>query len=84
MNLMCLLPQLSDPNSEFLLIHSCIGISKLFFGLRTYQPIHIEEADLLFVNGLREAIEDIVVCGGPFFGDLLPYAFGLVVWVYTW
>jgi len=33
--LMHFLPQLSDPQSELLLLRSCIGIAKLFFGLRT-------------------------------------------------
>ncbi|XP_052627549.1 uncharacterized protein LOC128134140 [Lactuca sativa] len=81
-NLMRLLPQLSDPQSELLLLRSCMGIAKLFFGLRTCQPVHMEEAAIFFDNGLRGAIEDIVVCGGPFFGDIqwriasLPIRFG--------
>ncbi|XP_052622301.1 uncharacterized protein LOC128127679 [Lactuca sativa] len=82
-NLMRLLPQFSDPQSELLLLRSCMGIAKLFFGLRTCQPVHMEDAALLFDNGLCRTIEDIVVCGGPFFGDLFPYPFALVVWVYT-
>jgi len=59
-----------------------MGIAKLFFGLRTCQPIHMEEAAMLFDKELREAVEDIVVGGGPFFGDLqwrlasLPIRFG--------
>ncbi|XP_052621089.1 uncharacterized protein LOC111879644 [Lactuca sativa] len=81
-NLICLLPQLSDPQSELLQLRSCMGIAKLFFGLRTCQPVHMEEAAVFFDNGLRRAIEDIVVCGGPFFGDIqwriasLPIRFG--------
>ncbi|MCI50682.1 hypothetical protein A2U01_0071926, partial [Trifolium medium] len=47
-----------------------MGIVKLFFGLRTCQPIHMEDAAILFDKGLRGAVEDIVVDGGPFFGDL--------------
>ena len=80
--LMHLLVQLRDPQSELLLLRSCKGIAKLFFGLRTCQPIHIEEAVILFDKELREAVEDIVVGGGPFFGDLqwrmasLPIRFG--------
>ncbi|GJS71154.1 putative reverse transcriptase domain-containing protein [Tanacetum coccineum] len=69
-DLMSLLPQLHDPQSELLLLRSCMGISKLFFGLRTCQPVHMEEAVLFFDKGLRGSIENIVVCGGPFFGDL--------------
>jgi len=59
-----------------------MGIAKLFFGLRTCQPIHMEEVAMLFDKELREAAEDIVVGGGPFCGDLqwrlasLPIRFG--------
>ena len=80
--LMHLLPQLRDPQSELLLLQSCMGIAKLFFSLRTCQPIHMEEAAMLFDKELREAVEDIVIGGGPFFGDLqwrlasLPIRFG--------
>ncbi|GJZ33779.1 hypothetical protein Tco_0579215 [Tanacetum coccineum] len=69
-NLMGFLSQLHDPQSELLLLRSCMGIAKLFFGLRTCQPVNMEEAALLFDKGLRGSIENIVVCGGPFFGDL--------------
>ncbi len=69
-DLMRLLSQLRDPQSELLLLRSCMGIAKMFFGLRTCPPAHIEEASLLFDQGLREAVEGLVVCGGPFFGDL--------------
>ncbi|GJY72460.1 hypothetical protein Tco_0476163 [Tanacetum coccineum] len=57
-------------------------ISKLFSGLRTYEPVHMEETTLFFDKGLRRLIENIVVCSGPFFGDLqwrlasLPIRFG--------
>ncbi|KAL6545127.1 hypothetical protein OROHE_009792 [Orobanche hederae] len=47
-----------------------MGIAKLFFGLRTCQPTLMEEAAVLFDKELRKAVEDIVVGGGPFFGDL--------------
>ncbi|GJV68014.1 putative reverse transcriptase domain-containing protein [Tanacetum coccineum] len=81
-DLMSLLPPLNDPQSELLLLRSCMGIANLFFGLRTCQPVHMEEAALFFDKGLRGSIENIVVCGGPFFGDLqwrlasLPIRFG--------
>ncbi|PNY14294.1 auxilin-like protein, partial [Trifolium pratense] len=68
--LMRLLPQLKDPQSELLLLRSCMGIAKLFFGLRTCQPIHMEQATILFDKELRGVVEDIVVGGGPYFGDL--------------
>ncbi|GKB22508.1 hypothetical protein Tco_0861909 [Tanacetum coccineum] len=69
-DLMSLLPQLHDPQSELLLLRSCMGIAKLFFGLRTCQPAYMEEAALFFDKGLCGSIKNIVVYGGPFFGDL--------------
>ncbi|KAK2443362.1 hypothetical protein QL285_014474 [Trifolium repens] len=65
-----LLPKLRDPHSELLLLRSCMGNAKLFFGLRTCQLIYMEEAIVLFDKELRAAVEDNVVGGGPFFGDL--------------
>ncbi|KAL4576119.1 hypothetical protein LXL04_012208 [Taraxacum kok-saghyz] len=53
-DMMRLLPQLCDPQSELLLLRSCMGIAKLFFGLRTCQPEHMEEAASFFDQGLRE------------------------------
>nr|GFB87279.1 reverse transcriptase domain-containing protein [Tanacetum cinerariifolium] len=47
-DLMSLPLQLHDPQSELFLLRSCMGISKVFFGLRTCQPVHIEEATLFF------------------------------------
>ena len=67
--LMKLLPCLRDPQSELLLLRSCMGVSKLLFGLRTCQPDFVTEAVSIFDKGLREVVEDIVVCGGQFFGD---------------
>ncbi|GKA07259.1 hypothetical protein Tco_0686483 [Tanacetum coccineum] len=67
--LMSLLPSLRDPQSEILLLRSCMDVAKLLFGLRTCQPMYIGEVVSIFDNGLRRAIEAIVVCGGPFFRD---------------
>ncbi|XP_076905077.1 uncharacterized protein LOC143560722 [Bidens hawaiensis] len=67
--LMSYLPRLRDPQCELLLLRSCMGVAKLLFGLITCQPMYVEEAVSIFDNGLRGAIEDIVVCRGPFFGD---------------
>nr|GEV09763.1 putative reverse transcriptase domain-containing protein [Tanacetum cinerariifolium] len=81
-DLIGLLPQLHDPQIELLLLRSCMGITKLFFGLRTCQPVHMEEASLFFDKGLHGSIKNIVVCDGPLFGDLqwrlssLPIRFG--------
>ncbi|KAK1422142.1 hypothetical protein QVD17_25051 [Tagetes erecta] len=68
--LMSCLPRLRDPQCELLLLRSCMGVAKLLFGLRTCQPLYVGEAVSVFDTGLRKAIEDIVVCGGAFFGDL--------------
>jgi hypothetical protein len=46
-----------------------MGIAKLFFSLRTFQPIHMEEATVLFDKELRAAVKDIIVGGCSFFGD---------------
>ncbi|KAJ0542228.1 putative reverse transcriptase domain, exostosin [Helianthus annuus] len=80
--LMGCLKRLRDPQSELLLLRSCMGVAKLLFGLRTCQPSFVGEVVSVFDKGLRNAIENIVVCGGAFFGDLqwrlasLPTRFG--------
>nr|GEZ10239.1 hypothetical protein [Tanacetum cinerariifolium] len=60
---------LHDLQSELLLLRSCMGIAKLFFSLRTCQSVHMEETTLFFDKGLSGSIENIMVCGGPLFGD---------------
>nr|GEZ34979.1 hypothetical protein [Tanacetum cinerariifolium]GEZ37627.1 hypothetical protein [Tanacetum cinerariifolium] len=81
-DLMGLLLQLHDPHSELLLLRLCMGIAKLFIGLRTCQPVHMEKVALVFDKGLHGSIENIVICGGPLFGDysgdflLYPIRFG--------
>jgi hypothetical protein len=64
--LMHLLPQLRDPQSELLLFRSRMGIAKLFFGLRTCQPTHMKGAAVLFDKRVASG-EDIMVGGGLFF-----------------
>jgi len=46
------------------LLRSCMGIAKLFFDLRTWQPIHLKEVTMLFDKELCGAVENIVVGGG--------------------
>jgi len=65
-----ILPRLRDHQNKLLLLWSCMCITKFFFGLRTCQPIHIEEATMLFEKELHGALKDVVVGGGSFFGDL--------------
>ena len=50
-DLMHLLPQLHDLQSELILLRSCMGIAKIFFGLRTCQFVHMDEASLCFDKG---------------------------------
>ncbi|KAL6533604.1 hypothetical protein OROHE_013437 [Orobanche hederae] len=69
-DLMQVLSKLRDPQSELLLLRACMGISKLLFGLRIGCPEYTAEAVDIFDKGLREVVEGIMVCGGPFFGDL--------------
>ncbi|KAJ0869042.1 hypothetical protein HanRHA438_Chr11g0484841 [Helianthus annuus] len=47
-----------------------MGVAKLLFGLRTCQPHLMANVVSCFDDGIREAVEDIVVCGGSYFGDL--------------
>ncbi|GKB27122.1 hypothetical protein Tco_0866523 [Tanacetum coccineum] len=58
--LMSLLPSLRYPQSEILLLRSCMDVAKLLFGLRMCQPMYIGEVVSIFDNGLRRAIEAIV------------------------
>ncbi|KAD6453473.1 hypothetical protein E3N88_08178 [Mikania micrantha] len=81
-DLMRCLTRPRDPQCELLLLRSCMGVAKLLFGLRTCQPTFVKDVVSVFDKWLRAAIEDIVVCGGPFFGDFqwrlasLPICFG--------
>jgi len=54
--LMHLLIHLRDPKSELLLFQSYKSITKLYYSLRTCQPIHMEEAAMLFGKELRGAV----------------------------
>ncbi|PWA91416.1 reverse transcriptase domain-containing protein [Artemisia annua] len=68
--LMSLLPQLRDPLSELFLLRSCMGIAKLPFWFKDLSSVHIEDAALFMDKVLCGSIKNIVVCRGPFFGDL--------------
>lgn len=64
------LPQLRYPQSEFLLLRSCMGITKLFSGLRTCQPNHMEKETIWFDKEFLREVEEIMVGEGHFFWDL--------------
>ncbi|PWA54641.1 reverse transcriptase domain-containing protein [Artemisia annua] len=77
-DLMSLLPQLHDPWSELLLLRSCLGIFKVFFSLRTCQPVHMEVTALFFDKGLRDLIVEAFYFE-TYSGDSHFYPFDLVV-----
>lgn len=64
------LEQLCDPQSELLLLCSCIGLSKLQFSLGTNPPSMVEGSISEFDDALRLAVESIFTAGGPGFGKL--------------
>nr|GEX33865.1 hypothetical protein [Tanacetum cinerariifolium] len=61
---------------------ACMGISKLYFAMRTCPPRVFVSAQHSFDMDLRSALERIVTASGPGFGNLqwrlatLPFAFG--------
>ncbi|GJS43084.1 hypothetical protein Tco_0568127 [Tanacetum coccineum] len=76
---------INDPQCELLLLHSCIGISKLYFSMRTCLPCIFESAQCSFDGALCSSLERIITASGPGFGDWqwmlanLPFAFGGLV-----
>ena len=82
--LMHLLPQLGDPQSELLLLRSCMGIAKLFFGLRTCQPVHMEGRRFGLTKSYEGRLRTLWCVGvlslGTFNGGLLLYPSGSEVW----
>jgi len=60
---------LDDPQCELLLLRSCVGVSKLYFALRTCSPYVFEEAQICFDKGLRVALEKIITASGSGFGS---------------
>ena len=55
-DLMRCLPQLRDPQSELLILRSCMGVAKVLFGLRTFQPPFVRESVSIFDNGINSCI----------------------------
>lgn len=55
--LMHLLPQLRNFQSELLLLPSCMGIAKLFFSLRVCLPNHREKVTIWFDKELRSTVK---------------------------
>ncbi|GKC57534.1 reverse transcriptase domain-containing protein [Tanacetum coccineum] len=80
--LMEAISKINDPQCELLLLRSCMGISRLYFTMRTCPPRVFESAQRSFDVALRSSLECIVTASGPGFGDwqwrlaTLPFAFG--------
>ncbi|GJR03130.1 hypothetical protein Tco_0526114 [Tanacetum coccineum] len=61
--------KINDPQCELLLFCSCVGISKLYFTMRTCPPCVFESAQCSFDVALRSSLERIVTASGLGFGD---------------
>ncbi|GKC99133.1 hypothetical protein Tco_1169408 [Tanacetum coccineum] len=74
--------KINDPQCDLLLLHSCTGISRLYFTMRTCPPCVFESAQRSFDVALHSSLERIVTASGPGFSDwkwrlaTLPFAFG--------
>nr|GEW09196.1 hypothetical protein [Tanacetum cinerariifolium] len=74
--------KINDPQCEFLLLRSCMGIFKLYFSMRVCSPRDFETAKRSFDMALCFSLERIVTASGLGFGDwqwrlaTLPYPFG--------
>nr|GEW43800.1 hypothetical protein [Tanacetum cinerariifolium] len=64
--LMDAVAKINDPQCEFLLLHACTWISKLYFAMRTCLPRVFKSAQRFFDMALRSALEPC---------DVLNYAF---------
>ncbi|GKA94486.1 hypothetical protein Tco_0816524 [Tanacetum coccineum] len=69
--LMDAIANINDPQCELLLLHSCTGISRLYFTMRTCLLRVFEYAQRSFDVALRSSLECIVTASGPGFGDCL-------------
>nr|GEW65927.1 hypothetical protein [Tanacetum cinerariifolium] len=80
--LMDVIAKINDPQCELLLLRSCMGISRLYFTMRTCPSCVFESAQRSFDVALRSFLERYVTASGPGFGDwqwrlaTLPFAFG--------
>ncbi|PWA45154.1 reverse transcriptase domain-containing protein [Artemisia annua] len=82
LGMMRLLPQLGDPQSSSSCFGHCMGIAKLFFGLRSVNCVTRRRRLCFLTQGLREADRNFSGFGGLILGfpvEALPYLFGLVV-----
>ncbi|XP_056686000.1 uncharacterized protein [Spinacia oleracea] len=61
--------ELNDPQSELLLLRCCVGVSRLYFSLRTCLPHMLGSAPFSIDLALRRVLQDIIVDGSAGFGD---------------
>nr|GEX69560.1 putative reverse transcriptase domain-containing protein [Tanacetum cinerariifolium] len=59
--LMDAVAKIDDPQCELLLLWACVGISKLYFTMRTCSPCVFERAQRSFDTALRSALECILI-----------------------
>ncbi|GJV11486.1 putative reverse transcriptase domain-containing protein [Tanacetum coccineum] len=80
--LMDAIAKINDPECKLLLLCSCVGISRLYFTMRTCPLCVFESAQHSFDLALSSYLEHIVTASGPGFGDwkwrlaTLTFAFG--------
>ncbi|XP_026391994.1 uncharacterized protein LOC113287446 [Papaver somniferum] len=60
--------QLHDPQSEFLLLRSCAGVSNLYFNMRTTQPDSLQQIISSYDRPLVQFLQHIVIRDGAGFG----------------
>ncbi|GKC64698.1 hypothetical protein Tco_1097296 [Tanacetum coccineum] len=89
-SLMEAVANIDDPQCELLLLRSYMGISKLYFSMRTCLPRFFESSQRSFDVALCSSLERIVTASGPGFGDwqwrlaTLPFAFGGLGGLFCW
>lgn len=66
-HLMTRVQQLQDTQCELLLLRNCIGVSKLYFTLRTTNPMTIQTATSLYDQHLVQYLRQLVVGDGAGF-----------------
>ncbi|KAL5714452.1 hypothetical protein ACHQM5_016415 [Ranunculus cassubicifolius] len=62
--------KLEDPQCELILLRACVGVSKLYFALRTCSPLGFQDAEDVFDTALNRALVQIVTGGSKGLGEL--------------
>ncbi|XP_026396172.1 uncharacterized protein LOC113290799 [Papaver somniferum] len=69
-NLMSVVKKLKDPQSELLLLRSCTGVSRLYFTMRTTNPLALQQAMTHFDDHLFQYLRQLITADGEGFGPL--------------